>query len=134
MHNTIARDTFVMPKQWSDDQPIYRQLQQEVSDLILRGEIAEGEALPSVRQLSADYRINHLTVAKAYQALVEAGLVEKRRGLGMFVIQGARAQLQTSEREQFLTVELPAFWQRAQNLGLSQKALMEKIKQLGESS
>ena len=123
-----------MSKQWSDDQPIYRQLQQEVTDLILRGEVAEGEALPSVRQLSADYRINHLTVAKAYQALVDTGLLEKRRGLGMFVAVGARAQLQASERERFLEVELPAFWQRAQNLGLNEKTLIEKIRQLGETS
>ncbi len=123
-----------MPKQWSDDQPIYRQLQQEVTDLILRGDVAEGEALPSVRQLSADYRINHLTVAKAYQALVDAGLLEKRRGLGMFVAVGARTQLQASERERFLEVELPAFWQRAQNLGLNEKTLIEKIRQLGETS
>ena len=123
-----------MSKQWSDDQPIYRQLQQEVTDLILRGEVAEGEALPSVRQLSADYRINHLTVAKAYQALVDTGLLEKRRGLGMFVAVGARAQLQASERERFLEVELPAFWQRAQNLGLNEKTLIEKIRQLGEKS
>ncbi|HEY7885671.1 MAG TPA: GntR family transcriptional regulator, partial [Cellvibrionaceae bacterium] len=77
-----------MNKQWSDDQPMYRQLQQEVTDLILRGAAVEGEALPSVRQLSADYRINHLTVAKAYQALADEGLLEKRRGLGMFVATG----------------------------------------------
>lgn len=123
-----------MSKQWSDDQPIYRQLQQEVTNLILRGEVSEGEALPSVRQLSADYRINHLTVAKAYQALVDAGLLEKRRGLGMFVAEGARAQLQASERERFLEVELPGFWQRAQNLGLNEKTLIDKIRQLGEKS
>lgn len=124
-----------MNKQWSDDQPIYRQLQQEVTDLILRGDAAEGEALPSVRQLSADYRINHLTVAKAYQALVDEGLLEKRRGLGMFVATGARTLLLEREREKFLDQELPAIWQRARDLGLNEKTLIEKLKQItGDSS
>lgn len=124
-----------MNKQWSDDQPIYRQLQQEVTDLILRGDAAEGEAVPSVRQLSADYRINHLTVAKAYQALVDEGLLEKRRGLGMFVAGGARALLLEREREKFLDRELPALWQRARDLGLNEKTLIEKLKEItGDSS
>ena len=119
-----------MSKQWSDEQPIYRQLQQEVTDLVLRGTVAEGEALPSVRQLSADYRINHLTVAKAYQALVDEGLLEKRRGLGMFVASGARLQLLTRERERFLTEELPALSARARDLGLGERELSARIKEL----
>src|SRR5690606_34250939 len=119
-----------MNKQWSDDQPIYRQLQQEVTDLILRGDAGEGESVPSVRQLSADYRINHLTVAKAYQALVDEGLLEKRRGLGMFVAAGARAVLLAREREKFMAQELPAFWQRARDLGLNEKELVDKIRHI----
>lgn len=112
---------------WNDDQPIYRQLYERVVRLILQGEFAEGDALPSVRQLSADYQINHLTVAKSYQALVDEGLVEKRRGLGMFVLEGAREHLLARERKQFLEQELPEVVARARRLGIDGEALQRAL-------
>lgn len=119
-----------MQDSWKDDQPIYRQLQERILGLILKGSIKEGEPIPSVRQVAADYQINHLTVAKAYQELVDAGLVEKRRGLGMFVIPGARQKAMASEREKFVQQELPQIVQRAQQLGMKEAELVEKISQL----
>ncbi len=114
---------------WNDDQPIYRQLYERVVRLILRGDFAEGDALPSVRQLSVDYRINHLTVAKSYQALVDEGLVEKRRGLGMFVLAGARERLLARERQLFLEKELPELIRRARELGIEPAVLRDAVTQ-----
>lgn len=110
--------------EWSDDSPIYRQLRDRMVGLILQGAFNEGEAIPSVRSVSADYQINHLTVSKAYQALVDEGLVEKRRGLGMFVVEGAREKILTAEREVFLTQELPRLLQRIKQLGISEQDLI----------
>lgn len=118
-----------MQHPWNDDQPIYRQLQERVTGLILEGAMAEGEALPSVRQLANDLQINHLTVARAYQELVEQGLVEKRRGLGMFVLPGARAKAAAVEREKLLKTELPQLLARARKLELSEADLINRIKQ-----
>ena len=87
---------------WNDSVPIYRQLRERVVAMILDGALNEGDPLPSVRQVAADFQINPLTVSKAYQELVDDQLVEKRRGLGMFVIDGAREALLKSERERFL--------------------------------
>jgi GntR family transcriptional regulator len=108
---------------WRDDQPIYRQLRERVLDLILSGAIGEGEALPSVRQVSVDYQINHLTVAKAYQELVDEALVEKRRGLGMFVVVGARERILRAEHQKFLEEELPELVRRMRQLGVTQAEL-----------
>lgn len=119
-----------MQDSWRDDQPIYRQLHERILGLILKGSIKEGEPVPSVRQVAADYQINHLTVAKAYQELVDAGLVEKRRGLGMFVLPGAREKAITAEREKFIQFELPQTAQRAQQLGMKEAELVEKIRQM----
>jgi len=119
-----------MQDSWRDDQPIYRQLRERILGLILKGSIKEGEPVPSVRQVAADYQINHLTVAKAYQELVDAGLVEKRRGLGMFVLPGAREKAIASEHEKFVQQELPQVVQRAQQLGMKEAELVEKISQL----
>ncbi len=110
--------------EWSDDSPIYRQLRDRMVGLILQGAFNEGEAIPSVRSVSADYQINHLTVSKAYQALVDEGLVEKRRGLGMFVVEGAREKILTAEREVFLTQELPRLFRRIKQLGISEQDLI----------
>lgn len=117
--------------QWRDDQPIYRQLYDRMIDLILRGQLAPGEGLPSVRQVSADYQINHLTVAKAYQALVDEGLVEKRRGVGMYVLEGARERLQERERELFMQ-SLPALLSRAAALDIDLDALVEALRKTQE--
>ncbi|HEY7774226.1 MAG TPA: GntR family transcriptional regulator [Marinagarivorans sp.] len=113
-----------MQDQWNDDQPIYRQLRDRMVGLILDGEFLEGEAIPSVRAVSAEYQINHLTVSKAYQSLVDEGLVEKRRGLGMFVVPGAQEKILHAEKHQFLTVEIPKLLLRMEQLGIKQSDLL----------
>lgn len=116
-----------MQEQWKDDQPIYRQLRDRVVGLIMEGAYQEGDAIPSVRQVSSDYQINHLTVSKAYQELVDEGLVEKRRGLGMYVIDGARDKILRAEREKFLNQELPQLLTRILQLGITRQELIEHI-------
>ncbi len=108
-----------MSVEWNDSQPIYRQLRDLVARRIMDGSFPEGEAVPSVRQVASDYQINHLTVSKAYQELVDAGLLEKRRGLGMFVRDGARVSLTREEKQRFIEDEMPAFLRRAQELGMT---------------
>ena len=119
-----------MQEHWNDDQPIYRQLRDRMVGLILEGAFMEGEAIPSVRTVSADYQINHLTVSKAYQCLVDEGLVEKKRGLGMFVIEGARTKILDAEKTQFLTLELPKLLQRLAQLGITQTELIKHMQAL----
>jgi len=121
-----------MQQTWREDLPIYRQLKDLVVNLILQGEYKAGESLPSVRQVSSDYKINHITVSKAYQELVDEGLVEKRRGLGMFVIEGAKEVLLTREQERFMKEELPAFLERINQLGISKDRLIKMINDSGE--
>ena len=110
---------------WNDSVPIYRQLRERVVAMILDGALKEGDALPSVRQVAADFQINPLTVSKAYQELVDEQLVEKRRGLGMYVVDGARGKLLGSERERFLRDEWPALFERIQRMGLDAIALLQ---------
>src|SRR5207237_22270 len=107
-----------MDREWNDSQPIYRQLRDRVVAMILDGALNEGDPLPSVRTVAADYRINPLTVLKAYQQLVDEQLVEKRRGLGMFVNAGARNLLLKAERQRFLAEQWPAIHETIQRLGL----------------
>lgn len=114
-----------MEPNWSDNQPIYRQLRDRVVAMILEDTLKEGDPLPSVRSVAAEYQINPLTVLKGYQSLVDEGLVEKRRGLGMFVKEGARRNLMKNEREQFLKNEWPQILQRIQRLGLDMMELMK---------
>ena len=109
---------------WNDDQPIYRQLRDRMVAMILEHAVAEGEALPSARTVSAEYRINHLTVLKAYQELADEGLVENRRGVGLFVTPGARERLLRSERRRFLDDEWPRVRATIQRLGLSPEELL----------
>jgi GntR family transcriptional regulator len=116
---------------WNDSQPIYRQLRDLVIARIIDGSFAEGKAVPSVRQVAADYSINHLTVAKAYQELVDEGLLEKRRGLGMFVTEGAQQSLSDNEQSKFLEEELPAFAHRAQVLGLQMEDVTQRLMEEG---
>jgi GntR family transcriptional regulator len=118
--------------EWNDKQPIYRQLRDLVVERIMDGTFPEGEAVPSVRQVAADYNINHLTVAKAYQELVDGELLEKRRGLGMFVLPGARTSLSSNEQEKFLQDELPAFADRVHMLGLDMKHVANLLQELEE--
>ncbi|MET0291970.1 MAG: GntR family transcriptional regulator [Steroidobacteraceae bacterium] len=112
--------------QWLEGAPIYRQLRDRVIALILDGSLKEGDAVPSVRQVAADFRINPLTVMKAYQALSDEGLLEKRRGLGMFVALGAHKALLSDERARFLDTEWPRIRTRIQALGLDLKDLFDK--------
>ena len=117
--------------QWSDGTPIYRQLKERVIALMLEGELKPGDALPSVRQVAADYQVNPITVSRAYQELVDEGLVEKRRGLGMFVLEGARQQLLASERRHFLEHEWPQVVERIERLGLDPAELIDPSKKWG---
>ncbi|UTA49047.1 GntR family transcriptional regulator [Simiduia sp. 21SJ11W-1] len=123
-----------MQQQWNDDQPIYRQLRDRMVGLIMEGAYTEGDAIPSVRAVSAEFQINHLTVSKAYQELVDEGLVEKKRGLGMFVIEGAREKILNAEKEKFLSIELPKLIQRIVQLGISKDELVEHINNAEETA
>ncbi len=114
-----------MDREWSDSQPIYRQLRDQVVAMILDGVLKEGDVLPSVRTVAADYRVNPLTVLKGYQQLVDEELVETRRGLGMFVKAGARALLLKSERQKFLDEEWPRVSATIQRLGLKPEELLD---------
>jgi GntR family transcriptional regulator len=107
-----------MDPKWNEDQPIYRQLRDRVVAMILEGVLADGDALPSVRNVAAEYRLNPLTVLKGYQELVDEGLVEKKRGRGMFINEGARKQLMKDERKHFVDEEWPAIVERINRLDL----------------
>ncbi len=113
-----------MDLEWNDNQPIYRQLRDRVIAMILDGVLKEGDPLPSVRTVAAEYRLNPLTVLKGYQELVDEELVEKKRGLGMFVRGSARSQLLKGEREKFLAEEWPRVQTTIRRLGLSTEELL----------
>ena len=118
-----------MAAQWNDSQPIYWQLKERTIAMILDGTLTEGEALPSVRTVASAFQLNPITVSKSYQALVDDDLVEKRRGLGMFIRTGARQKLMESERQKFLTDEWPAMVIRIQQLGLDSNKLLQSAKE-----
>jgi GntR family transcriptional regulator len=113
-----------MDSEWNDSQPIYRQLRDRVVAMILDGVLKEGDPLPSVRTVAAEYRVNHLTVLKGYQQLVDEELVESRRGLGMFINAGARSLLLQGERQKFLSEEWPRVHATIQRLGLKAEELL----------
>jgi GntR family transcriptional regulator len=113
-----------MDREWNDSQPIYRQLRDRVVVMILDGVLKEGDPLPSVRNVAAEYRVNPLTVLKGYQQLVDEGLVESKRGLGMFVNVGARDQLLKAERQKFLGEEWPRVRATIERLGLTASELL----------
>ena len=110
---------------WTDDQPIYRQLKDKVVRAILDGSLKEGEPLPSVRTIAVELQINPLTASRAYQELAAEGLVEKRRGLGMYIVEGARKALLEAERRRFLEDEWPRILDRIRALGLDLESLAE---------
>ncbi|PHZ85542.1 GntR family transcriptional regulator [Paremcibacter congregatus] len=114
-----------MATQWKNDQPIYLQLKEQILAMIMDGVLTEGEALPSVRKVAVDYQINPITASKAYAELVDEGLVEKRRGLGMFILEGAKKNLLKAEQEKFLTEEWPEIIKRISRLGLDPKELVK---------
>ncbi|MDJ0916381.1 MAG: GntR family transcriptional regulator [Woeseiaceae bacterium] len=113
-----------MDPKWNEDQPIYRQLRDRVITMILEDILGDGDALPSVRNVAAEYRLNPLTVLKGYQELVDEGLVEKKRGRGMFVTEGARKRLMKDERQKFIDVEWPKIVETIERLGLSSEELL----------
>jgi GntR family transcriptional regulator len=115
-----------MDPKWNEDQPIYRQLRDRVVAMILEDVLGDGDALPSVRNVAAEYRLNPLTVLKGYQELVDEGLVEKKRGRGMFVNDGARVQLLKDERSRFLEKEWPKITATIERLGLDAADLLKE--------
>jgi GntR family transcriptional regulator len=121
-----------MQSEWNDGQPIYRQLRDRVVAMILDGVLNEGDPLPSVRNVAAEYRVNPLTVLKGYQELVDEKLVETKRGLGMFVNAGARDLLLKGERKKFLAEEWPRVHATIQRLGLTPEELLKAAKQRSE--
>jgi GntR family transcriptional regulator len=123
-----------MDREWNDSQPIYRQLRDRVVAMILDGVLKEGDPLPSVRNVAAEYRVNPLTVLKGYQQLVDEGLVETRRGLGMFINAGARGLLLQGERQRFLGEEWPRVYATIRRLGLKPEELLNGGATRGASS
>ena len=123
-----------MDSAWSDDQPIYRQLRDRVVAMILDRVLGEGDALPSVRTVATEYRINHLTVLKAYQQLVDEEIVEMKRGRGMFINSGARKLLLKGERKRFLAEQWPYIQATIQRLGLSESDLFKTSPSKSEKS
>ena len=122
-----------MEREWNDREPIYRQIRDRVVAMILDGILKEGDPLPSVRTVAAEYRVNPLTVLKAYQELADEGLVETRRGLGMFINEGARNLLIEGEREKFLRNEWPRVHENIQRLGLNAEELLSGMPWKAES-
>ena len=114
-----------MDREWNDNQPIYRQLRDRVVAMILDGVLKEGDPLPSVRNVAAEYRVNPLTVLKGYQQLVDEQLVESKRGRGMFINAGARDLLLQGERKKFLAEEWPRVYANIQRLGLTPEELLD---------
>ncbi len=113
-----------MNPKWSEDLPIYRQLRDRVVEMILEDVLGDGDALPSVRNVAAEYRLNPLTVLKGYQELVDEELVEKKRGRGMFVTQGAKKKLLKDERQRFLNKEWPKVVATIERLKLDVASLL----------
>jgi GntR family transcriptional regulator len=112
---------------WHDQSPIYRQLADRIREMILEGVYRSGDALPSVRQVASEHRINPITVSKAFQILVDEELVEKRRGLGMYVNEGAGEKLMEDERRAFIEQDWPSFRERAERLGFTIDELLQEV-------
>ncbi len=122
-----------MSFQWNDKEPIYLQLKDQIRDMILSGDLQEGDALPSVRQVAMDYKVNPITVSKSYQILVEEELVEKKRGLGMFVQEGAAKKLQFNENEQFINEDWPKILTKIKHLNVDTNQLINSLKEIGSN-
>ena len=116
---------YMMDREWNDSQPIYRQIRDRVVAMILDGALQEGDPLPSVRNVAAEYRVNPLTVLKGYQELVDEQLVESKRGRGMFINTGARYLLLQGERQKFLAEQWPRVYATIQRLGLTPQELLD---------
>ena len=122
-----------MSFQWNDKEPIYLQLKDQIRDMILTGDLQEGDSLPSVRQVAMDYKVNPITVSKSYQILVEEELVEKKRGLGMFVQEGAAKKLQFNENEQFINEDWPKILTKIRHLNVDTNQLINSLKEIGSN-
>ncbi|MCX7552974.1 GntR family transcriptional regulator [Marinicella sp. S1101] len=122
-----------MSFQWNDKEPIYLQLKDQIRDMILSGDLQEGDSLPSVRQVAMDYKVNPITVSKSYQILVEEELVEKKRGLGMFVQEGAVKKLQFNENEQFINEDWPKILTKIKHLNVDTNQLINSLKEIGSN-
>ncbi len=122
-----------MDPKWNEDLPIYRQLRDRVVAMILEGVLSDGDALPSVRNVAAEYRLNPLTVLKGYQELVDEGLVEKKRGRGMFINDGARVKLLKNERQRFIDKEWPKVVATINRLGLDTEDLLKDAGKPGDT-
>ncbi len=121
-----------MSFKWNDKEPIYLQLKEQIRNMILIGELHENEALPSVRQVAAEYQLNPITVSKAWQYLVDEELVEKKRGRGMYVLQNAREKLLKFERDKFLNRDWQKIKIRIKNLQIEPQILIDSLKQMQE--
>ncbi len=121
-----------MSADWNDNEPIYRQLKARIVAMLLDGLVAPGGQLPSVRQIAADFQLNPITVSRAYQELADDGLIEMRRGMGMFVTEGAPKKLLASERERFMREEWPKTLERMEQLSIDPEQLISKIKRGGK--
>lgn len=128
LSNTAKAEWSLMDPKWSDDLPIYRQLRDRVVTMLLEGVLADGDALPSVRSVAAEYRLNPLTVLKGYQELVDEELVEKKRGRGMFVLPGARERLMSEEKHRFLEKQWPDIAATIQRLHIDPEQLLASLK------
>lgn len=113
---------------WNDNVPIYRQLKERIVRMILEEIVKPGECLPSVRQIAAEFQLNPITVSRAYQELVDENIIEMKRGLGMFVLEGAKDSLLTSERDRFLNEEWPAMLERIARLGIPLQSLLVDVR------
>ena len=120
--------------QWTDGAPIYRQLKERVIAMMLDGVLKPGDVLPSVRQVAAEYQLNPITVSRAYQELADEALVEKRRGLGMYVTEEASKKLLANERERFLREEWPMLYARLKRMNLDLQTLMQSAGSNGAQS
>lgn len=123
-----------MSHNWNDSQPIYLQLADQIKDMILNGDVAAGDALPSVRQLAMDYQVNPITVSKSYQILVDDNLVSKKRGLGMFVSDQAKVILQQQQRQDFIQKQWPDVLQKIEQLNIDTDALIKSLEKTGRQS
>ncbi|MDG0978667.1 MAG: GntR family transcriptional regulator [Halieaceae bacterium] len=115
--------------EWREDQPIYRQIAEVIASRIADSSLLEGTSIPSVRQLASDFRVNHLTVNKAYQSLIEEEVLCTKRGVGVFVCEGAQAKLQQSLKRTFFEVDLPYIYYKAQRLGINSRQLCDRFAQ-----
>jgi|SRR5690606_9418331 len=120
-----------MAHHWNDSEPIYLQLADEIRDMILNGDVAAGEALPSVRQLAVEYQVNPITVSKSYQLLVDDQLIDKKRGLGMFVGQDAVLKLKQEQKSQFLNQQWPQIINKIEQLDIDTESLITMLQKIG---